>query len=151
AARLERLAEPGAILISDSTARFVEGYARCELLGAVEVAGRKEPVIVHRVLGVGRRRSRLEGISFPPGHFVGRDRQLHALRAILDEASAGRGQVVGVVGDPGMGKSRLVVELRRFLAGEPITVLEGRCLSYGASIPYVPIVDIVRLNCGITE
>src|SRR5262249_19484666 len=60
AARLERLADPGAILISEATARYVEGYARCELVGTVEVAGRTEPVIVHRVLGVGPRRSRLE-------------------------------------------------------------------------------------------
>ena len=83
--------------------------------------------------------------------FVGRERQLSALNDLLDEVREGRGQVVGVVGEPGMGKSRLVSEFRRGLAGERLTILEGRCLSYGAAIPWVPVADIVRANCRITD
>ena len=61
-----------------------------------------------------------------------------------------RGQVVGVVGEPGIGKSRLLYELRQ-MAGQPVIYLEGRCLSYGSAIPYLPVLDIVRQHCGITE
>jgi class 3 adenylate cyclase/tetratricopeptide (TPR) repeat protein len=152
AARLQSSAEPGTILISDATARQVVGYVRCERLGPAPIRGRAEPVVVHRVMGLGPRRSALEGLSSRPiGRFVGRERQLTALRELVAEAASGHGQVVGVVGEPGMGKSRIVAELRRSLAGERLTVLEGRCLSYGSTVPYVPLTDIVRANCGISD
>ncbi len=152
AARLESIAEPGTILISDATARQVVGYVRCERVGPVAIRGRAEAVVAHRVLGLGPRRSALEGLGSPPrGRFVGRERQLTALQELVTEAASGRGQVVGVVAEPGMGKSRIVVELRRSLAAERLTVLEGRCLSYGSAVPYIPLTDIVRANCGITD
>lgn len=152
AARLERLAEPGTVLMSGATARMVSGYVRSEPTGEVEVVGRSAPVTTHRLLGHGHQRSPLEGIgSRPLGRFIGRERQLAALRDLVGEAAAGRGQIAGIVADPGMGKSRIVTELRRALADEPLTVLEGRCLSYGASIPYAPIVDVLRANFGITD
>jgi class 3 adenylate cyclase/tetratricopeptide (TPR) repeat protein len=152
AARLQSSAEPGTILISDATARQVIGYIRCERIGPVAIRGRAEAVVVHRVLGLGPRRSALEGLGSPTrGRFVGRERQLAALQELVVEAAHGRGQVVGVVGEPGMGKSRIVAELRRSLAAERLTVLEGRCLSYGSAVPYVPLADIVRANCGIAD
>jgi class 3 adenylate cyclase/tetratricopeptide (TPR) repeat protein/(2Fe-2S) ferredoxin len=152
AARLESIAEPGTILISDATARQVVGYVRCEPVGPVTIRGRADPVVAHRVLGLGPRRSALEGLgSRPMGRFVGRERQLTALQELVAEAASGRGQVVGVVAEPGMGKSRIVAELRRSLAAERLTVLEGRCLSYGSAVPYIPLTDIVRANCGITD
>jgi predicted ATPase len=70
---------------------------------------------------------------------------------LMTEAEAGRGHVVGIVGEPCAGKSRLLYEFRQALAGEQITYLEGRCLSYGGSIPYVPILDIVRQNFAVRE
>jgi class 3 adenylate cyclase/tetratricopeptide (TPR) repeat protein len=85
------------------------------------------------------------------GEFIGRDDALAALRGPLAKVEAGHGQVVGVIGEPGIGKSRLVYEFRRSLGERQVTYLEGRCLSYGASIPYRPIVDVVRANCGIAE
>ena len=152
AARLQSIAEPGTILISDATARQVVGYVRCERIGPVAIRGRAEAVVAHRVLGLGPRRSALEGLGSPPrGRFVGRERQLTALQELVAEAASGRGQVVGVVAEPGMGKSRIVAELRRSLAAERLTVLEGRCLSYGSAVPYVPLADIVRANCGIAD
>jgi class 3 adenylate cyclase/tetratricopeptide (TPR) repeat protein len=152
AARLESIAEPGTILISDATARQVVGYVRCEPVGPVTIRGRAEPVVAHRVLGLGTRRSALEGLgSRPMGRFVGRERQLAALQELVAEAASGRGQVVGVVAEPGMGKSRILAELRRSLAAERLTVLEGRCLSYGSAVPYIPLTDIVRANCGIAD
>jgi class 3 adenylate cyclase/tetratricopeptide (TPR) repeat protein len=152
AARLQSIAEPGTILISDATARQVAGYVRFERVGPVAMRGRAEDVVAHRVLGLGPRRSALEGLGSPPrGRFVGRERQLTALQELVAEAVSGRGQVIGVVAEPGMGKSRIVVELRRSLAAERLTVLEGRCLSYGSTVPYVPLADIVRANCGIAD
>jgi class 3 adenylate cyclase/tetratricopeptide (TPR) repeat protein len=152
AARLQSIAEPGTILMSDATARQVMGYVRWEPIGPVAIRGRAGAVVAHRVLGLGPRRSPLEGLgSRPIGRFVGRERQLTALQELVGEAASGRGQVVGVVAEPGMGKSRIVAELRRSLAAERLTVLEGRCLSYGSAVPYVPLTDIVRANCGIAD
>jgi class 3 adenylate cyclase/tetratricopeptide (TPR) repeat protein/transcriptional regulator with XRE-family HTH domain len=85
------------------------------------------------------------------GEFIGRDDALAALRGPLAKMEAGHGQVVGVIGEPGIGKSRLVYEFRRSLGERQVTYLEGRCLSYGAGVPYLPIVDVVRANCGIVE
>jgi class 3 adenylate cyclase/tetratricopeptide (TPR) repeat protein/transcriptional regulator with XRE-family HTH domain len=85
------------------------------------------------------------------GKFIGRDEALAALRGPLARMEAGHGQVVGVIGEPGIGKSRLLYEFRRSLGERQLTYLEGRCLSYGTSVPYLPIVDVVRANCGIAE
>ena len=152
AARLESLARPGDILISESTARLVSGYVRTEPLGDLTIRGKDEPVRAHRVLGIAGRRSPLEA-GQPAGlaSFVGRDRQLAALNELLAEVREGRGQVVGVVGEPGMGKTRLVNELRRQLVEDRPTILEGRCLSFGSAIPWVPVIDIVRADCRISD
>jgi class 3 adenylate cyclase/tetratricopeptide (TPR) repeat protein/DNA-binding XRE family transcriptional regulator len=83
--------------------------------------------------------------------FIGRDDELAGLRGPLAKMEAGHGQVVGVIGEPGIGKSRLVYEFRRSLGERRVSYLEGRCLSYGGSVPYLPIVDVVRANCGIVE
>src|SRR5919197_2825742 len=83
--------------------------------------------------------------------FIGPVDELAALRGPPAKAEAGHGQVVGLVGEPGIGKSRLLYEFRRSLGDRPITYLEGRCLSYGGTIPYLPVIDLVRANCGIAE
>jgi class 3 adenylate cyclase/tetratricopeptide (TPR) repeat protein len=152
AARLQQLAEPGGIVVSEVTARFVRGYVGLESRGSVAVRGFPAPVSVHTVTGPGDRRSSLEPLGERPlSHFVGRDRELRALRDLLAEVEAGRGQVVGLVGEPGVGKSRLVLELQHALGGRPATYLEGRCLSFGSSIPYIPVLDLVRALCRVAE
>ena len=152
AARLQQLAEPGAILASEDTWRLVEGYVRGERVGPVAVRGRSEPVVVFRLLGVGSRRSPLEGHgSRGLSHFVGRDRELDTLQDLFATVVEGRGQAVGIVGEPGVGKSRLLLEFRHALADRRVTYLQGRCLSYGAAIPYVPVLDVARAACGIAE
>lgn len=83
--------------------------------------------------------------------FVGRDRDLAVLQQPLAQVEAGQGQVVEVVGEPGMGKSRLIYEFRHSLAGQRVTYLEGCCLPFASAIPYFPILDIVRENCAILE
>jgi class 3 adenylate cyclase/tetratricopeptide (TPR) repeat protein len=152
AARLQQRAEPGEILASEATWRLVEGYVHGELLGPVPVKGLQKPVVVHRLTGVGPRRSPLEGLGPQAlSHFVGRDRELEALLDLFDAAREGRGQALGIVGEPGVGKSRLLLEFRLRLRSRPVTYLQGRCLSYGAAIPYVPVVDIIRASYGLAD
>ena len=152
AARLQQAAEPGVILVSDTIARQVEGYVRLESRGPMAIRGRSEPMVVHALVGPGARRSALDlGAGRALSRFVGRERELATLGDALSQAAAGHGQAVGVVGEPGAGKSRLMLELRASLAERGITLLEGRCLSYGAAIPYLPVLDIVRAACGIAD
>jgi len=152
AARLQGLAEPDGILVSEATARLVAGYVGLEAAGTVAMRGRTRPVTAHRVTGVLQRRSPLGLVAGRTlTRFVGRDRHLGVLRDLFDEARLGRGQAVGVMGEPGIGKTRLLWEFRRWLGDARVTVLEGRCLSYGAGIPNLPVLDVVRTNCAIGE
>jgi class 3 adenylate cyclase len=152
AARLQQLAEPGTILLSETTARLVRSEVRLEALEPVQVKGKTEPVVASRVLGSRPRRSPLAGReerALSP--FVGRERESTTLHELLTQVEAGQGQVVGLVGEAGVGKSRLLFEFRQRLRDRRVTYLEGRCLSYGSAIPYLPLMDILRSNAGITE
>jgi len=152
AARLQQCAEVGTILLSDATRRLVHGYVRSEPLAPLQVKGRSEPVPVFKVTGVGTRRSPLEGREDRAlSQFVGRQRELAALHEAFAHVETGQGQVIGIVAEAGAGKSRLLYEFRHSLEGRRVTYLEGRCLSYGSAIPYVPVLDHVRQNCGIAE
>src|SRR5262245_30825124 len=152
AARLQQHAEPGTILVSENTTRLVQGAVRLEALQPVEVKGKTEPVPIYKVIGTLPRRSpivsRSERILSP---FVGRERELAALEALFTQVELGQGQVVGIVGEAGGGKSRLLYEFRQRLQDKRVTYLEGRCLSYGSTIPYHPLIDVLRHNCGISE
>jgi class 3 adenylate cyclase/tetratricopeptide (TPR) repeat protein len=152
ASRVQGLAEPGTILITGVTHRLVEGFIRSEALGPVAVKGRSEPVEVYRVTGRRRGRTRLE-VSVERGltELVGRERELAALHECLARAKSGRGQVVGIVGEPGVGKSRLLYEFRRSLEGDRVTWLEGHCVAYGQATPYLPILGMLRTNFQIEE
>ena len=152
AGRLEQLADPGSILVGETTARLAEGYVRFESMGPLPVRGRAEPVTAYRVLGVGTRRARLDPSAGQAlTALVGREGELKHLEELLARAEAGRGQVVGVVGEPGVGKSRLLREFRHRLGGRGVTWLEGHCAPYGEAVPYLPVLQIIRQNCGIAE
>jgi len=152
AARLQEIAEPSAILVSEATRRLVHGYVRVEAFGAVPIKGKPDPVPTYRVVGLGPRRSPLEGLGERPlSRLVGRQAELAALRDLLARAEAGRGQVVGIAGEAGVGKSRLLHEFRQGLGARRVTYLQGRCLSYGSAIPYLPLLDMLRQNCGLAE
>jgi class 3 adenylate cyclase/tetratricopeptide (TPR) repeat protein len=145
AARLQAAAAPGAVLVSQRTAGLVRGYFQLEEVTPVQVKERT----VHplRVTGLGPRTAPIAaGDELSP--FTGRDHELAELQQVLEAVTGGEGQVVGLAGDPGLGKSRLAWEFRR-LAEPQVAVLEGRCLSYGASIPYLPLFDLVRNACSI--
>ena len=145
AARLQAAAAPGAVLVSQQTAGLVRGYFTLEEVAPVQV--KERTVYPLRVTGLGTRTGRIDsGDELSP--FTGRDRELAELQRLLDTAAGGGGQVVGLAGDPGLGKSRLALEFRR-LAEPAAAVLEGRCLSYGAGIAYLPLFELVRNACGI--
>ena len=149
---LQETAEPDSIVCSATTARQVQGTAYLEAVGPVQIAGQSSPIMTHKVLGVGQRRSPVvQRGERALSRFVGRAGEIATLRALLAQVEGGRGQVVGLVGKPGIGKSRLVYEFRRSLAGRPLTYLEGRCLSYGGSTPYLPVLDLLRHHCGIID
>jgi class 3 adenylate cyclase len=150
AARLQALAEPGQVLIGGETARLLPRRMRTVHLGPVSLRGRRAPVEAHRVVGVAPDRGAAAGLEdrrFTA--FVGREAQLAALVDMLDDSIDGHGHAVAVIGEPGIGKSRLVREFRRRVADRRITVLEGRCPPYGASLPYGPLIDILRSNAGL--
>src|SRR5687768_2987317 len=152
AARLQQMAEPGDILISEATARLVRSEARLLPAGALTVKGKSEPVTAYKVLGRLPRRSALERAGERAfGRFVGRERELRALGDVLSGAQQCQGRLVRIVGEAGSGKSRLLYEFRRTLGGLDLTVLEGRCRSYGSALPYLPITDLVRAHCGIAD
>jgi class 3 adenylate cyclase/tetratricopeptide (TPR) repeat protein len=152
AARLQSLAEPGMIFIGESTQRLVEGYIHSVARGSAQVKGRATPVYVYEVTGRRRGRSRLD-VSIERGltPLVGRERELNLLHDCLTRVKAGRGQVVGLVGEPGIGKSRLLYELRKSLAGEHMVWLEGHCVAHGQNTPYLPLLEILRTNFQIED
>ena len=152
AARLQQAAAPGEIIVAEATARLVRSDARLAAAGALSLKGRSEPVIAYKVLGLAPRRSAFEHAAERAfGRFVGRDAELRRLGTVLTEAQAGVGRLVRVVGEAGSGKSRLLYELRRTLGDTEMRTLEARCRSYGATIPHLPIIDLVRGQCGIEE
>jgi class 3 adenylate cyclase/DNA-binding winged helix-turn-helix (wHTH) protein/predicted ATPase len=152
ATALEERAAPGTILCSDATARLIQGTVHIESQGLFQVPGQPAPIETYTVLGRGFRRSPMEqhrGRVLSP--FVGREREMATLHALLAQVEEGRGQVVGVVGEPGLGKSRLVYEFRRSLGERRLTYRAGRCFSYGSTMPYLPVLDLLRHHCGITD
>jgi class 3 adenylate cyclase/tetratricopeptide (TPR) repeat protein len=152
AARMEQVADPGSVFISENTHRIVGDFFECEALGGLAVKGKSQPVQAWRVLRERPLRTRFEvatkrGLS----RFVGRDAELAVLEECLKMARQGAGQVVLVSGDAGIGKSRLLFELRRRLGGEDVAWIEGHCISYGANIPYLPVVDLLKKTLGVQE
>lgn len=150
AARLQQNAPVNQILISESTARLVKGFVDLEQPSPITVKGKSESISAYVVLAKGARRSRIDPErSLSP--FVGRDRELGSLADGLAESRKGLGQVVGIIGEPGVGKSRLVYEFGQMLRNEGILSLEGWCLSFGQSISYLPIIDLLRAICAIED
>ena len=150
AARMQQTARPGSVMITEATHRIVEGFFETLDHGRLEVKGH-DPVRAFEVLRPRSSRSRID-IGHERGltPFVGRERELGVLLERFEDVAAGRGQVVFIGGDAGIGKSRLLYEFRRALtdAGHGVTWLEGQCVSFGQSIPFLPLVDQLRKNFG---
>jgi hypothetical protein len=152
AARLEQAAEPGTILVSEATHLLAQDYTRVEPVGPLILKGKPEPISAYRLLGVSHRRSGLRESTAPRmAIFVNRVSELAILNSFLQQVENGHGQAVGLVGEPGIGKSRLLAEFRRQVSDGRVTWVEGRCLSYGTAIPYLLVLDLLRSNCGVLD
>jgi class 3 adenylate cyclase len=150
AARMEQLATPGSILMTADGLRLAEGYIEVRPLGPVSVKGLGGPVDVYEVTGAGPVRTRLQA-SAARGftRFVGRDAEIEQLRQSQEQARKGRGQVVAVVGEPGVGKSRLFHEFVRSHRTQGWLVLESTSASYGKATTYLPTIELLRAYCRI--
>ncbi len=145
AARMEQLAAPGTILMTADTLRLTEGYVAVKELGPVPVKGLEHPLEVYEILGAGPTRTRLQAAAARGlTRFVGRDAELDALRRALDKARAGHGQLVALVGEPGVGKSRLFWEFTHSHRTQGWLILESSSVSYGKATPYLPVIDLLK-------
>jgi class 3 adenylate cyclase/tetratricopeptide (TPR) repeat protein len=152
ASRLQTLAEPGTTLVAQETFQLTEGFFRFENLGERPIKGKSRPVRVYQVLAASSRRTRFD-VSAERGltPLIGRERELEILHDAFVRAKSGRGQVVSIVAEAGLGKSRLLYEFRKSIANEDVTFLEGRCLSYSKTVSYHPIVDMLKSFFQISD
>ena len=152
AARMEQMAMPGAILITPAVLGLVEGFVQVTALGAMPVRGLRDPVEVYEVTGAGVVRSRLQAAAARGlTRFVGRQPELETLQQALVQAQAGHGQVVAMVGEAGVGKSRLLYEFGHSHHTQGWLILESAAVSYGKATPYFPVVDLLKRYCHVEE
>jgi class 3 adenylate cyclase/tetratricopeptide (TPR) repeat protein len=145
AARMEQMAMPGSILITPDVLALVEGYVLVKGLGPAKIKGLNTPLEVYEVTGAGPVRTRLQAaVGRGLTRFVGRDSELDQLRQALERAEAGYGQVVAIVGEPGVGKSRLVYEFTQSHRTHGWLRLASHSLSYGTATPYLPVHDLLK-------
>src|SRR4030095_15481593 len=150
--RMEQTATPGSIRLTPATLRLVEGLVQVAALGPVPVKGLAEPVEVFELLGASGVRRRLQAAAARGlTRFVGRDQELVVMQQALAQASAGHGQVVALVGDAGVGKSRLVYECVHSHRTQGWRVLESASVSYGKTMPYFPIMDLLKRYCHVDD
>ena len=152
ASRLSNLARPGEILVSPETHRLIAPYFKMEALPQTDIKGIAQPIVPYRVLEESAVQSRFEA-SKTKGltEFAGRQEELAVLYACLNRAAAGHGQFVTVVGEAGVGKSRLLYEFRHSINRNQIMVLQGRCQSYGGKTPYLPFINVLRRGLQLRE
>lgn len=151
ASRMESLATPGSILVSEQTYKLTEGYFEFKSLGQAQVKGFAEPLSIYEVAGVGPLRTKLQ-LSVRRGlaRFVGRQSELVHLQRALESSKAGHGQIVGVMGEPGVGKSRLFYEFK-LLSQRGCLTLETFSVSHGKAYPYLPLIDLLKNYFQLTN
>jgi class 3 adenylate cyclase/tetratricopeptide (TPR) repeat protein len=152
AARLQQLAEPGSILASETVEKLAQRHFQLEPLPPAFVKGKTFPIRAFRVGAARGRRSsqaKLDDATLSP--FVGRDREVAILREAMEQVEAGRGQAVGVAGEAGTGKSRLLREFRHSLWGRKVAYMTAHCRSYSTSLPYQPLIHAFRGACRIGD
>ena len=152
ASRMESIAMPGDILVARETFKLAKDFFELKPLGKVELKGKENPIDAYKLFRAGEVDTRIEA-SIAKGltRFVGRKNSMAALTEALEEVKAGSDQVVGIVGEAGVGKSRLLFEFKNRLSHNNFNYLEGRCLQYGVSMSYLPFLDILRSYFNIKE
>jgi class 3 adenylate cyclase/tetratricopeptide (TPR) repeat protein len=152
AARMEREARPGSIFVSKNSHLIAKDYFDFLPLGKMEIKGKKKPQEAYELIRVGEEKTRLKALAARGlTKFVGRANSMAALMDPFERALTGSGQVVGIAGEAGVGKSRLLLELINQLPKAEFICLEGRCLRYGETILYMPILEILRSYFDIKE
>ena len=145
ASRMEQMATPGSIMMTADALRLAEGYVQVKPFGPVNVKGMSETVEVYEVTGAGAARTRLQAAAARGlTRFVGRDAEMETLRQTLEHARGGRGQVVAIVGEPGVGKSRLFYEFTHSHRVIGWLIIESGSVSYGKATPYLPLIDLLK-------
>jgi class 3 adenylate cyclase/tetratricopeptide (TPR) repeat protein len=145
AARMEQLATPGSTRLTGETLRLAEGFVQVVPIGPIPVKGLPGPVDVFELVGPSATRTRLQAAAARGlTRFVGRGKELDHLRQALDTARGGQGQVVAVVGEPGVGKSRLLWEFIHSHRTQGWLVLESSSVSYGKASAYLPVIDLCK-------
>jgi class 3 adenylate cyclase/tetratricopeptide (TPR) repeat protein len=151
ASRMEQAALPGSIVLTGDTLRLAEGYVEVKALGPIAIKGLKGPVEIYEVLEAGPARSRLQATAARGlTRFVGREAEVERLLRTLEKATAGHGQVVAVVGESGVGKSRLLREVVRSHRVQNCLILEAGAVSYGKTTPYLPVIEMLKGYFQIT-
>jgi class 3 adenylate cyclase/tetratricopeptide (TPR) repeat protein len=150
--RMEQLAVPGTIRLTQSTLYLAEGFVRVNPLGPVPVKGLDRPIEIYELQGATSTSSRFQvAVARGLTRFVGRDTEIEALGRALDRSAEGHGQVFAVIGDPGVGKSRLVYEFTRSHRTAGMLVLESRSVSYGKATTYLPVIDLLKAYYQIDD
>jgi class 3 adenylate cyclase len=148
AQRMESVAAPGGVMLSASTARLVEGAAALEEPELVQIKGSDERVVARRLLGMGEGH---RGVARAESNLVGRRWEISAVESLLDRAIDGHGAVVGVVGPPGIGKSRLVREVLAMAATRGVEVFTAFCESHASQVPFHAVARLLRVAFGVDE
>jgi class 3 adenylate cyclase/tetratricopeptide (TPR) repeat protein len=152
ASRMESIARPGTVLVSKNTYRIARDFFKLISLGEVQVKGKVETQEIFELRKASKTETRIEAaVAKGLTKFVGRSNSMAALKRAFGEAKSGKGQVVGIVGEAGVGKSRLLLEIRKGLSNEEYMYLEGRCLHFGGSMPYLPVLDILKSYFDIKD
>jgi class 3 adenylate cyclase/tetratricopeptide (TPR) repeat protein len=144
AARLQTLANPGAVVIGESLRRLAEGYFQLKPLGPSRIKGVNDPIEIFEVTGLGPLRTRLQkaaqrGLT----RFVGRQAEIDQMKRALELTKAGHGQIVAAMGEPGVGKSRLFFQFKA-IAQSGCLVLEAYSVSHGKASAYLPVIDLLK-------
>ena len=152
AARMESSAQPGGIWVTRHIYRQTKEFFEFESLGEIQVKGKEKPIEAYQLLRPTQVQTRIAA-STAKGltRFVGRSREMETLNEAFEKVKSGEGQVVGIVGEAGVGKSRLLLEFHSLLPKGEYRYFEGRCLHYGGAMPYLPVLDVLRSFIGVKE
>ncbi len=145
AARMEQLATPGTVRLTGETLQLAEGYVEARSLGPIPVKGLPDPIEMFELTGAGQARTRLQAAALRGlTRFVGRDAEVEHLRRVLGQAGAGHGQVATIVGEAGVGKSRLTYEFTHSHRVQDWLILQASSVSYGKATSYLPVIDLLK-------
>jgi len=153
ASRMEGLASPGGVTVSEHTHSLAKDFFEFRSMGAVKVKGKRAPQQAYELIKTGKVETRIAAAAAKNGltKLVGRESSIAALTESYKKVRSGSGQVIGTVGEAGVGKSRLLLEFRTRLPPGEFTYLEGRCIHFGRGVAYLPVLNILRSYFGIAE